>query len=627
MKNKRISGVLLVLAALGAAGCTRERAAPAEAARPAAAHEVPGGLGDFTLLDHEGVSHSLYRESDAKAIVIISQGNACPISQKYSGRIHELHDALEKKGVRVWLLNANPQDDRESVIQEAKDYDFGAPILLDPSQVVARELGFTRTAEAVIIEPNTWKLLYRGAIDDRLGYGVDKQQPKYNFLEIAVNDVIAGREIAQKPSAARGCLISYREFPKLTLTKDIGPILRGKCLVCHSQGGYYPPYFGSYEGLKGWSKMVRETLVTERMPPPTFDPRYGKFKNQVFLTPEEKAKLVAWIDSGMERGKGADPLAKPMKAARARRLPPKIWEVGMDKPLQIDPKGTLEYLYLQVGGPAPYDMWMTAFDTTTTNPRQLHHESIMIVSKPLSYYEEIARKRRDEHMVESNTDGDLPLWILDAMKDTYRAGDDPYFVRKGVFASGRPQPDFLPKGTAVFIPKGHYVMLEVHYIGNGRPDAEQTKIQFYGYRSQPKGIKRIQSTAVYQTNYVIPPNQKRFIVTFRPRRFNHPIDIRFLLAHMHVRGRALKMDLLAPDGKKSTLISIPNFDFSWHTGAEIIPEKPIRVPAGGKLLVTCEFDNSASNPANPDPTKEIRFGQTFDRAEMCKMNFGFTDAD
>jgi hypothetical protein len=61
--------------------------------------------------------------------------------------------------------------------------------------------------------------------------------------------------------------------------------------------------------------------------------------------------------------------------------------------------------------------------------------------------------------------------------------------------------------------------------------------------------------------------------------------------------------------------------------AEFIPEKPIKVPLGSKLRLICEFDNSASNPNNPDNSKEVRFGQTFDRAEMCKMNFGFTYAD
>ena len=117
------------------------------------------------------------------------------------------------------------------------------------------------------------------------------------------------------------------------------------------------------------------------------------------------------------------------------------------------------------------------------------------------------------------------------------------------------------------------------------------------------------------------------MVTFRPKSFPRDIHIQYLLSHMHVRGRALRMELLKPEKAPEVLISIPDFDFSWHTGAEFVPEKPIFVPKDAGLRVVCEFDNSPENPANPDPDKEIKFGQTFDRNEMCKMNFGYTDAE
>ena len=612
--------VLLLAASLLLAGCSERKRAPAKT-------PGPDSIPEFTLLDHEGISRNLYREIEAPAIVIIAQGNDCPIIQKYANRIRELAVKWRERGVPFFLINANSQDSRKDIIAEDREYRYGAPILMDPSQVVTRSLGIVRTGETVIIEPGSWKVIYRGAIDDRLGYGVDKQEAKRNFLDDALEDVVAGRAIREQPLPAKGCLFSLEEYKGLTFVKDAAPILQRRCLNCHSQGGYFPPYFDSYETVKGWSKMIRETLLTERMPPLSYDPHYTKFKNFVALEPEEKARLVAWIDAGMERGTGADPLTKAPKAAVAAKLPPKIWEVGMDKPQKIDPKGTKEYLYLQIGGPAPYDMWMTAFHTHTTNPRQIHHESIMVVAKPVSFYEERAKKLRDQGIVDANTDGDLPLYILDAMKELYKSGEDVSYVRKGVWAAGRPQPDFLPPGTAIHIPKGHYVILEQHYVGNGKEDEEQTRIEFFGYRSKPKGHKLLHSNGVYETEYVIPPNERSFVVHSKARTFKRPIEIRFLLSHMHIRGRSLRFQHILPSGQEKTIISIPNFDFGWHTGAEFIPEKPISVPAGGKLKLVCEFDNSTSNPNNPDPSKEIRFGQTFDRAEMCKMNFGFTFAD
>lgn len=596
--------------------------------RPSSKHPAPDGVPEFTLLDQDGVSHNLYRDSDARAVVIIGQGNDCPIIQKYSNRIRELAVKWRERGVPFYLINANPQDNRKSVTRENNEFNYGAPIMLDPAQVVARSLGLTRTAEAVILEPGSWRILYRGAIDDRLGYGVDKQEPKAHFLDNAIEDVVAGRAIKEQPMPAKGCLISYSEQKDLTYVKHAAPILQNRCQYCHSVGGAFPPFFTDYDTIKGWSKMIRETVITDRMPPMSYDPHYGKFQNFVALEPEEKARLVAWIDAGLPRGEGKDPLqAAPKAKPASAKLPAKIWEVAMAKPEKIGATGTKEYLYLQLGEAAPYDMWMTAFHTHTTNPRQIHHESIMVVGKPISYYEAKVKNRRDAGEVDKNTDGDLPLYILDEMKELYKSGEDQHYVRKGVWAAGRPQPDFLPPGTAIFIPKGHYVILEQHYVGNGRDDEEQTRIEFFGYKEKPKGIKLLHSHGIYETDYVIPPDDKSFVVTSKARGFKRPIELRFLLSHMHVRGRSLKFQLVSEDMAEKTIISIPNFDFGWHTGAEFIPEKPIKVPLGSKLRLICEFDNSASNPNNPDNSKEVRFGQTFDRAEMCKMNFGFTYAD
>lgn len=615
--------LLLTVFILAFGACTGRDHSSASLKGPA--KPAPGGLNDFTLLDHEGVSHSLYREADAKAIVIIAHGNGCPIIQKYAQTIRALSEKYRDRGVGFFMINANSQDDRKSIQQQAREYEYGVPILLDTSQVVTRMLGITRTAEAVVIDPRTWLVKFRGAIDDRLSYGADKQTARHEFLGTALDQILAGHEVDVTPDAAKGCAISFFDSKGVTFAKDIAPILRGRCLSCHSSQGKYPPFFDNYEAVKGWSAMIRETLVTERMPPASVDPLYGKFNNSQTLQPEEKSRLVAWIDAGMPRGQGNDPLVGGLKHPPKRALAPKLWDAGMDKPVTIDPKGTLEYLYFQVGGPAPFDMWITATNTTTTNPIQLHHEALMVTPKPLSYFEELAREKRDPRLVGEHPDGDIPLWILSTMRKLGKENESA-FSRVGVFGSGRAQPSFFPAGTALAIHKGDYLILEVHYLGNGKADSEKTKIEFYGYKS-PGKLKAIHPDLVTQTDYVIPPFTKRYVVNYRPKPINKPIDIIGFLAHMHVRGRAMKLSLSYPEGKEETILSIPNFDFAWHTGADLVPEKPIRVPAGSRLKLVCEFDNSAMNPNNPDPAKTIRFGQTFDRSEMCKMNFWYVNVN
>ena len=575
---------------------------------------------DFTLLDHTGRSQQLHREAAARAIVIIGHGNDCPIVQKYAGRIRELAAGFGERGVPFFLINANPQDTRAEVIAEDAEFQFGAPILLDPSQAVTRALGITRTGEAVIIDPRTWKVIYRGAIDDRLSYGADKQEPRHNFLADALEDLLAGRRIAREPAPAKGCAYSFSEAKAVSYSRDVAPILREKCLTCHSPAGFYPPFLNGYEKVKGWSSMIRETVLTERMPPWSSDPHYGSYSNDLSLSPEQKAALLSWIGEGAPRGSGADPLAGPPPRVNQRKLPPKLWEVAHKQPNKIEPRGTVEYQFYEVGGPAPYDMWVTAFRTTSSNPVQLHHESMMITPHPLAHYLEKLKDLRDPSVVSAHPDGDIPLWTMDIIKGE-RTRDENY-VRFGVWAAGRPQPTFVPRGTAIFIPKGYYAILEVHYVGNGKEDEELTRVEFYGHRAKG-ALRQLRTMQVMTTDIEIPPGQRRYEAETRPYPVFRDMLVTGFLSHMHMRGRAVKLELEEPTGRRRVIASIPNFDYNWQSGFPLLLEKPLLVPKGSNLRAICEFDNSPQNQRNPDPTRSVRHGQTLDRAEMCKFMIAY----
>ena len=71
-----------------------------------------------------------------------------------------------------------------------------------------------------------------------------------------------------------------------------------------------------------------------------------------------------------------------------------------------------------------------------------------------------------------------------------------------------------------------------------------------------------------------------------------------LSPHMHLRGKWFKFELLTPDGKRQTLLSVPAYDFNWQTTYRLA--EPVRAPAGSWLICTGGFDNSAKNPHNPD---------------------------
>jgi hypothetical protein len=96
--------------------------------------------------------------------------------------------------------------------------------------------------------------------------------------------------------------------------------------------------------------------------------------------------------------------------------------------------------------------------------------------------------------------------------------------------------------------------------------------------------------------------------------FNDDALLLSFMPHMHLRGTSARYTLKKPDGTAETLLSVPDFDFSWQSVYRF--EKPLLIPKGSKLTWTGRWDNSADNPRNPDPKKAVYWGfQTSDEMQ------------
>lgn len=164
---------------------------------------------NFALADQHGVMHELYALAGAKAVVIMIQGNGCPIARNAWPHYRQLRESYSDKGVEFLMLNANLQDDRASVLHEAATFAIDAPILIDRTQKVGESLQLIRTAEVLLIDPATWQIVYRGPIDDRLTYEAQKPAATEHYLRDALDAVLAGRSIETPRREALGCLINF----------------------------------------------------------------------------------------------------------------------------------------------------------------------------------------------------------------------------------------------------------------------------------------------------------------------------------------------------------------------------------------------------------------------------------
>ncbi|MBC7713641.1 MAG: redoxin domain-containing protein [Rhizobacter sp.] len=163
---------------------------------------------NFNAATSNGLTYELFSHSKAKAIVVIAHSTSCPIVRQTSPRLEEIIKQYKKKNVEFIYLNSNLQDDLKSINKEVKEYNISIPVIMDKDQKIIKNFGLKVTAETIIINPATWSIVYKGAIDDQINYASKKSKAIKNYLADALDDVLAGKEIRVKSSRPFGCSIS-----------------------------------------------------------------------------------------------------------------------------------------------------------------------------------------------------------------------------------------------------------------------------------------------------------------------------------------------------------------------------------------------------------------------------------
>jgi hypothetical protein len=192
----------------------------------------------------------------------------------------------------------------------------------------------------------------------------------------------------------------------------------------------------------------------------------------------------------------------------------------------------------------------------------------------------------------------------------YKPPGVPFSLRTGKrinllagYAPGKVHYVPLP-GLAFYLPAGTQLIFEMHYTPNGTAQEDRSSIGLVFAR--PEEVEK-QLYCVLNANdrFEIPPRAENYQVE-SSYRIDEDSILYFLSAHMHLRGKSFRFDLIDPRGKRETLLDIPRFEFGWQTNYMLAEPKP--VPAGSVIHCTAHFDNSENNPANPDPSATVRWG-------------------
>jgi peroxiredoxin len=160
---------------------------------------------DFSLPGTDGKQHSLTEWKDQKAVVLIFLGTECPVSNSYAPEYTRLEKAFRETGVRFFGVHPDPDVTAQAAADHAKEYHLTFSILLDPTQVLAKQTGVAVTPEAVVLSPKG-QVLYRGRIDDRYQLdGKRKDEAQTKDLEAALAAVVAGKTPPTRETKAYGC--------------------------------------------------------------------------------------------------------------------------------------------------------------------------------------------------------------------------------------------------------------------------------------------------------------------------------------------------------------------------------------------------------------------------------------
>jgi mono/diheme cytochrome c family protein len=364
----------------------------------------------------------------------------------------------------------------------------------------------------------------------------------------------------------------------VTFAKDVAPIFNKSCVECHRPTMFAPMSLTTFDEARPWARSIKQRVVSRAMPPWGADPAHGTFKNDPSLTQKQIDTIVAWVDAGAPKGDDKDlPPAPKFADGWSIGTPDAVFE--MEEEFAIPATGAVPYQYVKATTGLKEDKWIQAIEIHPGARAQVHH--VIAFTQPA---------------------GSAP-----------KPGGELGPTNIGGVTPNKPGLVFEP-GVARLLRGNSDIVMQMHYTTNGTAAKDRTTIGVI-YAKQPP-TKIAAGGMAINPRFMIPAGDGNAEVRATTP-LNRDTIVTAFTPHMHVRGKDMTYIAHYPDGTDETLLSVPKYDFNWQISYELATPKVL--PKGTKLEVIAHFDNSTGNKFNPDPTKDVRWGdQTWE-----EMMIGF----
>jgi hypothetical protein len=404
---------------------------------------------------------------------------------------------------------------------------------------------------------------------------------------------------------------------QVTFSKDVAPIFQAKCVDCHQPNSIAPMSLITFQDARPWAKSIRDRVSARQMPPWHIDKSVGvqKFKNDMSLTDEQIDTVVAWVDQGAPEGNPKDmPPLKPLNQSNE-------WQAVRDGfgPPDLVVKSE-EYTMPAVHQDS---WWRPMSDIPLTEPRWVR----MVEIRPTNLQARKIVHHSIAYLVLADNDVEAVNQGIASGRGGGGAAADPADL-----VNRRPQLmewaigkgyDRYPDGTGKLLLPGEKISWDehIHAVGEDVKGGSEIGIWFYPKGQEPKH-------RIYLTGFTgIDPSKS---LDIRPNSFAHTEGFSVLKEntvitnfqpHFHLRGKAMEVEAILPDGQRQVVSYVGNFNFNWMTNYIYADDAAPAFPKGTIIHVSAWYDNTKGNKNNPDPDQWVGYGdRTVDEMAHAWMN-------
>lgn len=375
--------------------------------------------------------------------------------------------------------------------------------------------------------------------------------------------------------------------PIVTFATDVAPIVHEHCAPCHRPGEAGPFSLLSYDDVRKRARQIARVTGRRYMPPWLPAPGGPVFAGERRLTPEQIDTLARWAALGAPEGDAA--LAPPVpQFVDGWQLGEPDLIVTMTQPYVVPAEGSDVFRNFVIPVPVGRTRFVRAVEIRPGDKKVVHHANLL-VDRARS-----ARRADARDPGEGFSGMDLRI-------------ESEVFDPESHFLFWKPgsAPQVEPPGMAWRLDPGTDLVLNMHFQPSGKPETIRAGVGLYFTNDAPTHFPmliQLENDGALD----IPAGDSRFEVTDT---FELPMDVDVLgiYPHAHYLGRELDGVALLPDGTRTSLIHIPDWDLNWQ--AVYRYAQPVFLPRGSRITMRYRYDNSADNVRNPhSPPQRVRGG-------------------